>query len=255
MNCSWLAEVRGFDCRPVTGIHGDRGIEVGTPFFYADGTAIVFYVFQQNEHLLFSDNGDALFHLQCQGLDPLKAKRKSILREIVAKHGATITDAGDVRALVPEKNGRYQFAQIISGLLAIAEWEREQTGLSENVRNLADEAECYLRAWKPHASLIKRPGIVGQSKKTHHFDYLLESDFIEVVSPSHMATGAVMRKAGDVLNGPFLDDRSILVIVDDREDPAHAEIERQIVGSLVKSMSFSTLIKHAEGMSGLGKPN
>ena len=56
-----------------------------------------------------------------------------------------------------------------------------------------------------------------------------------------------MRKAGDVKNSPYLGGREIRVVIDDRRDPERAEVERQILGSLVKSMTLTRLQE-------LGKP-
>jgi hypothetical protein len=241
MNCEWVKSVSAFDCVPVRGLHGEVGVEIGTPFSYADGTAIVFYSFEQNEHLLFTDNGEMLAHLSAIGLDPHKGKRITLLREKLDQFGLTLSDQGDVRALVPKSQGQYAFASTISGMLAVADWEHEQLGIDERTRNLADEAEIYLREWKPAAHLERKPKVKGQSKKDYSFDYLLGDELIDVVPANHTATGALMRKAGDILNSPFLAGRSIRVVIDDRVDPERAEVERQIMGSLVKAMLFTKL--------------
>ena len=64
---------------------------------------------------------------------------------------------------------------------------------------------------------------------------------------NHTATGATMRKAGDVKNSPYLGGREIRVVIEDRRDPGGAAVERQILGSLVKSMTLTKLQE-------LGKP-
>jgi hypothetical protein len=50
-----------------------------------------------------------------------------------------------------------------------------------------------------------------------------------------------MRKAGDVKNSPYLAGREIRVIIDDRQDPDRANVERQILGSMVKAMTLTRL--------------
>jgi hypothetical protein len=91
------------------------------------------------------------------------------------------------------------------------------------------------------AVLERRPKIKGQSDKEHTFAFLLDGEFIDVIAPNHTATGATMRKAGDVKNSPYLGDREIRVIIDDRRDPERAGVERQILGSLVKAMTLTKL--------------
>ena len=240
MNCEWLKAASAYDCTPVTSLHGEPGLEIGTPFSYADGTAIVLYAIQHGGRVLLSDNGDALAHLSSTGLN-ITRHRISKLRDRLSAFGMTLDAGGDVRALVPLQQGPQALAQAVSGLLAVAEWEREQLGLDEDVADLADAAEIYLREWKPNALLERHPKIKGQSRKEHSFDFLLDGEYIDIIPANHTATGGTMRKAGDVLNSPYLVGHSIRVVVDDTRDPGRAEAERKILGSLVKAMTLSRL--------------
>lgn len=239
MNRAWLDTATAFDCVPIRGLHGEHGIEIGTPFSYADGSAIVLYALEEGNRILLSDNGEMLAHLEAVGL-PV-GRRIAMLRERLAPFGLTLGDKGDVRVLVPAQQGAHLLAVAISGLLAVAEWEREHVGLDEQTQNLADEAEILLREWKPGAPLERRPKIKGQSKREHTFAFLVDGEYIDVIPANHTATGATMRKAGDVKNSPYLAGREIRVVVDDRRDPDRAEVERQILGSLVKAMTLSKL--------------
>ena len=239
MNRDWLDTASAFDCVPIRGVHGEHGIEIGTPFSYADGSAIVLYALEEGNRILLSDNGEMLAHLEAVGL-PV-GRRIAMLRERLAPFGLTLGDKGDVRVLVPAQQGAHLLAVAISGLLAVAEWEREQVGLDEQTQNLADEAEILLREWKPGAPLERRPKIKGQSKREHTFAFLVDGEYIDVIPANHTATGATMRKAGDVKNSPYLAGREIRVVVDDRRDPDRAEVERQILGSLVRAMTLTKL--------------
>lgn len=239
MNCNWLQAASAFDCVPVCGLHNETGIEIGTPFSYADGTAIVLYAMEEGDRLLLSDNGEMLAHLSAAGINI--NNRLNTLRDRVAPFGLMLTDKGDVRALVPMEQGAHMLASTISAMLSVAEWEREQLGLDEQTQNLAAEAEILLREWKPQAFLERRPKIKGQSKREHSFDFLLDGEFIDVIAANHVATGATMRKAGDIKNSPYLGGRNIRVVIDDRREPARAEVERQILGSLVKAMTLTKL--------------
>lgn len=239
MTCDWLKTATAFDCVPVRGLHGEHGVEIGTPFSYADGSAIVLYALEEGDRILLSDNGEMLAHLEAVGI-PV-GRRVATLRERVARFGLTLGDQGDVRALVPAEQGAHMLATAISGLLSVAEWEREQVGLDEQTQNLAGDAEILLREWKPGATLERRPKIKGQSKREHTFAFLMDGEYIDVIPANHTATGATMRKAGDVKNSPYLAGREIRVVVDDRRDPGRADVERQILGSLVRAMTLTKL--------------
>lgn len=244
MNADWLQAATHFDCVPVRGLHHEEGFEIGTPFSYADGTAIVLYAMDQDGRILLSDNGEMLAHLSSVGLD--LRRRLPLLRDRLAPFGLTLTEQGDVRSLVPPAQGAHMLSTMIEGLLAVAAWEREQLGLDEPTLDLVTEAEILLREWKPGHTLELRPKVKGQSRREHGFDFLLDGEYIDIITPNHTATGAAMRKAGDVKNSPFLNGRDIRVVIDDRADPERAEVERQILGSLVKAMRLSKLQKLAK---------
>jgi hypothetical protein len=188
---------------------------------------------------LLSDNGEMLAHLEAVGV-PV-GRRVATLRDRVARFGLTLGDQGDVRVLVPAEQGAHVLATVIGGLLSVAEWEREQVGLDEQTQNLAEEAEILLREWKPGATLEHRPKIKGQSKREHTFAFLMDGEYIDVIPANHTATGVTMRKAGDVKNSPYLAGREIRVVIDDRRDPDRADVERQILGSLVRAMTLTKL--------------
>jgi hypothetical protein len=239
MNCDWLQDATAYSCVPVRGLHSEPGIEIGTPFSFADGSAIVLYAMSEGDKLLLSDNGEMLAHLAAVGIR--LERRMPMLRDRLAPFGLHLTDDGDVRTLVPVEQGRHMLHMMISGMLSISEWEREQLGLDETTQDLAAEAELLLRAWKPHSHLELRPKIKGQSRREHVFAFLLDGEYIDVIPANHTATGNAMRKAGDVKNSPDLAGREIRVVVDDRKDPARADVERSILGSIVKAMHLSKL--------------
>ncbi len=240
MNCAWLKEAAAFTCVPVTGIHGEQAIEVSTPFTFADGTSIVFYVIEENKHTLISDNGESVAHLSSMGINVSANSIKS-LAERVGVMGLSFGEHYDLRAIYPKSTSHNMLGQFVEGMLAVAQWEREHLRLTDKDRNLVEEAEFYLRTWKPNQKLEKRAKIKGQSKNIYTFDFLLDNEFIDIISPNHNATGAVMRKTADIQNSPYLENRSIRIIVDDSEDSARADVERAILGSLTTAMLFSQL--------------
>ncbi len=240
MNCEWLKEAAAFNCVPVRGIHGEAGIEIGTPFSYADGTTIVFYALEHGEHILLSDNGDMLSHLSAVGIKT-SSGRILRLKEKLAAHNFFMGENMDVRAIFPKNQSAHMLASGISAMLSIAEWEHEHLVLSDKNRSIVEEAEILLREWKPGHNIERSPKIKGQSKNSYSFDYLLDGEYIDIIVPNHTATGAVMRKAGDVKNSPYLDGRDIRVIIFDADEPARAEGERQIIGSIAKAMLYSKL--------------
>ena len=173
----------------------------------------------------------------------IKLNRTQQIRDIVEKHGLSLDNEGNIKVLSNISNSSFFFAKFISGLLSLADWEREQVGISEDVKNLVDEAELYLKAWKPQSDLVRHPKLPGQSRKKHEFDFLFDDEFIDITSANPAATGASMRKAGDIANSPdWSNNQTMRFIIDDRTDPEKASVEKKIIGSMASAMLFTQLI-------------
>lgn len=242
LDCAWLRQNLAYDCRPVRTVNGEPALEIGTPFSFADGEAIVFYLVEQGSHALVSDNGDTLSHLSSVGLDPFSGRRAAKIRTILAPFGLALESNGEIRAIGLASEGEHIIAKYISGLLALANEERQWLGVPESVNNFADEVEHFLRLWKPEELIVRSPRVKGISRHEYSFDFLWAGELVDVVTPSHQATGGLMRKLGDVLSAPG-ERPSIRVVIDDRQDFERAQTEKQIIGSMASAMLFSSLTK------------
>lgn len=243
MNCTALARQFAFDCTPLTGLHGESVFELGTPFSFDDGTAICLYVINRAPLVEINDEALALHHLSGMGLDPWNPRRMTALRERIHPFGVTLCNNGALSLLAQETQLGWHVPRFISAELAVAQWAREQMGGTEESRNLAEEVEMYLRAWRPHADLTRHPRQRGISGHEHQFDFLQNDELIDVITPHHNATGGLMRKLVDVLNAGDESAPKVRVIVDDRTDPARAGVEMQIIASLAKAMPLSKLLE------------
>lgn len=242
LNCTWANALTRYDCRQVPGLDGQIGLEIGTPFSLPDGSAINLYVMPVGDHVLLSDNGDTLFHLSSLGLDVWQFARLRALREAAASHKLTVTEQGDLRRLTQADHAPFAFAQAITGILAICSWAQEQLKAEVKERDIIAEAEPYIIARNPSAKFKLKPKVRGASQAEHTFDFQHGSDLIDVITPHAASTGGVMRKIGDVTNGPFADHLSPLIIVDDREDPKRAQNEIGIIASLARAQTFTSLM-------------
>lgn len=244
LNCEWAQTLTRYDCKPVRGMRGELGLRIGTPFNLPDDAAIILYIIQAgDDHLKISDNGDTFAHLSALGLDLNHHAKVRALRDLVMPHGLTLGDEGDFKLLTQNKNAAWNFARSVTALLAVAQWARGQMNDSTVEHDLLAEAEPYILARNPSVKVKRRVHVRGASAVDHIFDFGHGNEVIDVISPSPQATGGAMRKVGDVLNGPFSETYSPLIIVDDRTDPHKAENEIGILASLVRAQPFSALVK------------
>lgn len=242
IDCHWAQNLTKYDCRPIKGLTGADGLEIGTPFTLPGGAAINFYIIPEGNHILISDNGDTVFHLASLGLDVMQHRRAKSLRDTIAPYKITLDDRGDFRAITNTENAPFVFAQAITAIIAIAHWASTELQIEPKEQDLAAEAEPYIRARDQSARFIRNPEFMGASRIKHQFHFLHGIELIDVISANSISTGAVMRKLGDLNNGPFIEGYDPLIIVDDRINAVKAHSEISILGSLAKAQPFSSLM-------------
>lgn len=240
MNCDWLHRLADYQCREVRALGGGSAVEIGTPFVMTGGSPITLYLIDQGSAVLLSDNGDTLANLSGAGIDPWRSL--STLRRKAQRYGLALTEQGAFEALVKPAGAPLAFAQSVSGLIQIADWGADAIRARRATVDLAQEALPYIVARDRAAIPERNRAVIGASNTTHVFDIRHGADLIDVIPPKAQATGAEMRKVGDVQNGPFAEGLRPLIIVDDRSDPIRALQEIAILGSIARAMAFSDLI-------------
>ena len=242
MNCEWINSLTKYDCRQVIGLDGVPGLEIGTPFSLPGGSSINLYVMPAGDHFLITDNGDSMFQLTGIGLDVWQGQRFKSIRHTVARHNLTLAERGDFQMVCQATHLPIAIAKAITGLLALSDWAASQLDVDATERDIIAEAEPYIIARNPTVPIKYRQHVRGASQADHVFDFKHGIDLIDVIAPNAISTGGVMRKVGDVNNGPFGDHLSTLIIVDDREDPSRAAKEIGILASITRAQSFTSLM-------------
>lgn len=243
MSCDNLIQRLGFDCRPLT----ESVVSVATPFSFADGEAIGFYLEERPSEIVVSDNGDTLFHLRGVGLDLSDRRRWKPFRQIAECHGFELLDSGEIRAAAEPLSSSQLVARYVATMLSIAALEREQLGLPEEIDQFIQEVEFYLHAWRPDAELSHSPSVKGMSGRLHRFDFQFDGTLIDAARPHSNKTGAILRKAADLslagLKTP------IMIVMDDRDDTERVKVETDILSSMVSVLALSQLIRNAGSSS------
>jgi hypothetical protein len=243
MDCNWAKALTAYDCAPLRTTSGHACVEIGTPFTLPDGTAINIYLMETPSSLMkISDNGDSLFQFSGMGLDVWNARRVAAIRELLRKHRLAMSEDGNIFMLTAQNRAASAFAQAVTGFLALAQWAAEQLEVELPEHDLIAEIEPYVIARNPAAVFKRNPRVRGASQTVHRFDFRHGSDLIDVLSPHPAATGAALRKAGDVQNGPYAEHLRPLFIVDDRADPAHAASEIGILASMTRAVPASRVM-------------
>ena len=244
LNCNWAQSLTRYDCQTLKALDGGSCLEIGTPFSLPDGSAINLYITEVGDGMLkISDNADTLFQLGGMGLDVWQSMRMSALRDLMAKHRMAIGKQGDVHLLTQTGNAANGFAKAVTGLLALSSWAAEHLQAQPQAIDIVAELEPYIIARNPDAEYRRNPHVKGASSTDYVFDLQHGTDLIDIIGPSAQATGAAMRKAGDIQNGPFAEHLSPLFIVYDLADSSRAMSEISILGSVARAMPASRLMQ------------
>lgn len=139
MNCDGLLQRLGYECRAV----GRDAIAVATPFVFADGEPICFYLEETRETIDITDNADTLMHLAGIGWDITKKRTWTSVRQAVADFGLELLDTGEIVGRAQKDRQQAILTGYISALLAIVELEREFLGLTEEQSQYITEVEIY----------------------------------------------------------------------------------------------------------------
>lgn len=243
MSCESLFSHMGFECREKSpGVY-----RVFSPMTFADGEPIGWYFVESDNHVLISDNANTLFRLSSVGIDVQDRQKWKGLSQIVSSFGMTLEHSGEILGKSLPNGASDLVSRYIGAMLAVAELEREINDVPPELDAYLREVEGHLRLWKPTSDLIVRPSIMGHSGRLHRFDFQLSDEFIEAARPHHARTGSILRKATDILNADS--PPSILVVMDDREDPEKAKYESDILSSIVRVLPFTRLSNNLSGAS------
>lgn len=239
MNCAQFQDLIGMRCNQI----GDA-VEVITPFTFADGDFVGIFAQAIGTQVLFFDDGLTLEHLNSFGIRLGNDRRRwQPLRSIAATYGVTLSDAGVFETLCPIAKPSNGFARMVSTLLGVAAWEREQAVISQDSEQLIEEVAFYLRAWKPKTEIIEKPVLRGFTGRTLTFDFFQDGQYIDALSPHSASTGAELRKLVDLASAPWWEGKDVLVVVDDRTQLDAAKHEIGILGRVSKAWPMSELVK------------
>ena len=237
MNCEHFEELIGMRCNPV-----GEAVEIITPFMFADGNGIEVFAQTHAPQVHFFDDGFTLMHLHSAGVHFKDRRNWAPLKSIADTHGVTLTDDGVFETLSPMATAGHGFARLVSTLIGVAAWEREQLGVAQDSAWFVEEVAMYLKAWKPKAPFIANPTAKGFSGRLLKFDFQLGDQYVDAVQPHGASTGSELRKAVDLNTGPLGAQGGLLVVVDDRINEAAAKQEIEIIGHVAQAWPMTRLI-------------
>lgn len=249
MNCDKFAQIIGMRCNPV-----GPAVEVVTPFTFPDGDGFEIFAQDMGPQVHFFDDGFTLMHLHSAGIFLGGKKNWRPLKAIAENNGTSLSEDGVFETLCPAANPSIGFARMVSTLLGVAAWQREQVGVEQDAELFLEEVALHLKAWKPHAAFLEEPTAKGFSGRSLRFHFQIDNQLIDAVQPHGATTGAELRKIIDLNAAASHKDASVLVVMDDRGSKAEsARQEIDILGRVASVWPMTSLIAASGGVAELAQ--
>lgn len=242
MNCENFQQIIGMRCNPI----GDA-LEVVTPFTFSDGDGFEIFAQDMGPQVHFFDDGFTLMHLHSAGIFLKDKKQWKPLKTIAELNGATLSDDGVFETLCPSENPSVGFARMVSTLIGVAAWEREQFGVEQDTALFIEEVALHLKAWKPNVAFLDNPTAKGFSGRSLKFHFQIDNQLVDAVQPHGATTGAELRKIIDLNYAASHKDSSVLVIMDDRLGKADSAKQETDILSRVATVWPMTALIAASG--------
>lgn len=239
MICSQISSLLGIVCHP---LNDDGTVAMlDTAFKFEDGDSVPVFLERQGKQIRFFDDGNVILHFRGRGVSIENNRQPRFIRNLAEPNGVRLNDMGILEIWAREEEAPEAFAKYIATMAQLASWEKDQIGLSTDTSLLIDEVAQCLRAWKPNATLIKRPAYVGVSGQEYHLDFDFDGEAVIAINPHHVAVNAAIKKLLDIKSKPEHSDLRVMAVLDDRYDSRTAKREGLIIDALASVWLMSKL--------------
>jgi len=130
MICSQISELLGFACHPLTKA-GNVAL-IDAPFVFPDGDQIPIFIEKMGHQIRFFDDGDLILHLLGRGVPLNNHQQTRFIRNLAEPNGVTLNDQGELEIWADIHQASTAFAKYMSTMLALAQWEKDNTNAPTN---------------------------------------------------------------------------------------------------------------------------
>lgn len=235
MICQNLLNLTGFTCQPID----EQGTlaRVSTPFCFADGDPVPVYVqsFEGDVHRFF-DDGQTILHFMGRGMKFETGHHFRFLSNIAQKHGAVLNADGVIEILSNDSAPAAAFAQYLSCLVSIVQWEEEHQGIDADESAFATMVAHALMGLHPGADIEVGATYLGSSGKRHEVDFKVGDTGYVAVKPSQQSAAPALYKLVDITNRQANAAAAFVVVIDDRFDKEAAKNTQQVFRGIASSV-------------------
>lgn len=241
-SCLNFFQLMGWHCKPLS-ITGQHVTYFSTPLILPGGKPLDFYIQEDGEFFLFTDDRLTLVSLSAIGYSFENRGSWKGIANIASKYGFEMSHQGEITAKFHKTDIATQGQNILMLLSEVILWEEERRALSESSdQGFLDEIEQILKLTNPDI-LIERNPRLDVDSTILEFSFKWGTLYIDGVKPIAQSINSRLRKA--LLAEKVLDDAQLLFVVDDRLSPAKAIDELNVLGKVASA----TLLKNFKASS------
>lgn len=236
-SCLNFFQLMGWHCQTLI-LAGQRVTYFSTPFTLPDGKPLDFYIQEDGDFFLFTDDKLTLISLSAMGYSLESRSGWKGLAGLALKYGFELNQQGEITAKIHKSKMLQKGQDILMLFSGVVLWEEERRALSESSdQDFLDEIEQILRVTTPDTPVERNPKIDIDSS-TLEFSFKWGSVYIDGVRPVAQSVNSKLRKA--LLARKVLDDGDLVFVIDDRANPEKATEELNVLGRVAQT----TLLKN-----------
>lgn len=243
MTCSAFAHTIGFACHRLS---DDGSVAlVETPFTFADGDSIPVFLEKIGSKLRFFDDGWVIMHFLGRGISMETRRQTRFIKKVAEANGLTLNAMGELEIVASAEQAPAAFARYLSAMVGMTAWELDQEGTASNTSLLLDEVAFCLRAWKTGAEVTEGMTFHGVSGYAYKMDLSLDGRPVLALGTHPAIISSAAKKLLDINAAPSNKGIDVLVVIDDRPDPAAARREGLVLDSVCTVLMMSRLQQEA----------
>lgn len=214
MICTQFSELTGFQCHP---LNEDGSIAyISSSFTFEDGDMLPIYIEYIGDRVRFFDDGEVIFHFLGTGMRKLGTTlRTSFIERSIQNYGLSLNKDGVIEIFSEQHKISESFSMFLSGILNVANWERENAGANLPSLEFIEKVANALQEWKIDKPITRSPKYIGESGKEYEATFSQDGELILAISAKAPSINAAIRKLLDISNAAENGGLKTRVIIDD----------------------------------------
>lgn len=239
MICNDLSNLLGYTCHPLNK-EGSLAL-IETAFTFNDGDELPVFVEKAGSQIRFFDDNETIFHFLGRGMGDIEGGlRTRFIRNAIEPFGLVLNAHNVIEIWANQDDSAHAFAKYVGGLLAVAQWERQNEGADADISYFVEEVAMHLSAWKGSDDVSAKPQFTGMSNTEYILDFMVDKEAVIAIKPNPISVGSALKKMVDIAGAePSVEFR---VIIEDRDSPKEASTQGIILASMATVMTMTQLI-------------